>query len=711
MRKILSVVLLGMLITLSAACGGGGGSSNDTEPPTPKTYSITGRITANSESLAEVTVLLNGASTASTTTDASGNYSFAELDNGDYTVTLIFTGYTFSPSSTAVTVSGADQTDIDFTATASTTPTYTISGKVSGASASGVTIYLTGASNASTITDSSGNYNFVEIANGDYTVTPIHTGYTFSPSSTAVTVSGADQTDIDFTATASTTPTYTISGTVSGAVVSDVTITLSGTGSITITTDASGNYSFSNASNGSYTITPSKTGYTFSPPSRSITVNSANVTGQNFTATASTAPTYSISGTVSGAVALGVTITITGTGSRSTLTDASGNYSFSGAANGSYTITPSKTGYTFSPANRSITVNNANVTGQNFTATTGQPTSASCGSPIHATVFHPTGWAAHWSHVAKAIAYNDLGTDGYYHIHLMDEDRNHDRVFGTGIAGFPSRTVGSPFWHPSGKYLAFVAEKPEHPGSSFEATPGWGSWSDLWIAAVDESGVWQLTDMPVDSDHGTLIPIFSQDGRHILWTERTVRANPLSLNQFAAYWVLRLADISIDLDGPHLSNIRTIKPGAVDSFTESGGFSLDGRSLLLTSNFESGNFFANQIYRYDIASGELTRLTDLGTYNEHPRFTPDGRIIWMTDKNHTLSGADWWVMSADGDSKTQLSFFNVEGHPESDGSPRWVGPVPIENWSEDRSYFLGDVEYDLLTPRYTLDRIALTCVR
>jgi Tol biopolymer transport system component len=340
-----------------------------------------------------------------------------------------------------------------------------------------------------------------------------------------------------------------------------------------------------------------------------------------------------------------------------------------------------------------------------------QPSPSSCGAPVKATVMHTTGWAAHWSHAAKTIAYNDLGSDGYYHIHLMNEDGSGDRVFGPGIAGFPTRTVGSPYWDPTGKYLAFVAEKPTHPGSSSEATPGWGSWSDVWIAAVDGSGVWPLTNVPTDPDHGTLIPIFSQDGRQILWTERTLRSNPFSLKQFAAYWVLRLADIRIDQDGPHLSNIRTIQPGGVDSFTESGGFSLDGRSLLLTSNYETNNFWSSQIYRYDIASGTLTRLTELNTYNEHPRFTPDGKIIWMTDKNHTLAGADWWVMNADGTAKTQLSFFNVTGHAESDGSPRWVGPIPIENWSNDRSFFLGDVEYDLLKPSYTFDKVELSCGR
>ena len=43
---------------------------------------------------------------------------------------------------------------------------------------------------------------------------------------------------------------------------------------------------------------------------------------------------------------------------------------FTGLADGTYTLTPSRTGYTFSPTSQSVTVNGANVTsGVNFTAT------------------------------------------------------------------------------------------------------------------------------------------------------------------------------------------------------------------------------------------------------------------------------------------------------------------------------------------------------
>lgn len=163
--------------------------------------------------------------------------------------------------------------------------------------------------------------------------------------------------------------TYSISGAVTlsgGGGISGVTVSA---GSASTTTDASGNYTISGLANGSYTVTPTRSGYTFSPVNRSVTVASANVTGQNFTGTPP-ASTYSISGNVAtsgGAAISGVTVS---SGSASATTDASGNYTISGLAAGTYTVTPTRSGYTFTPANRSVTLTSANATGQNFTGAT-----------------------------------------------------------------------------------------------------------------------------------------------------------------------------------------------------------------------------------------------------------------------------------------------------------------------------------------------------
>ncbi|MDH4276004.1 MAG: DUF1566 domain-containing protein, partial [Gammaproteobacteria bacterium] len=80
--------------------------------------------------------------------------------------------------------------------------------------------------------------------------------------------------------------------------------------------------------------------------------------------------THSISGTVSGAIAAGVTVTLKGTATTSVVTDTSGNYSFAGLVNGGYTVTPTKTGYMFNPPGVNVTINSANVGAVNIISST-----------------------------------------------------------------------------------------------------------------------------------------------------------------------------------------------------------------------------------------------------------------------------------------------------------------------------------------------------
>ena len=80
--------------------------------------------------------------------------------------------------------------------------------------------------------------------------------------------------------------TYSVSGTVTnsaGTGISGVTVS---NGTVSATTNSSGAYTLTGLANATYTLTPSLGGYTFSPSSRSVTVNGANVTGVDFTGTA-----------------------------------------------------------------------------------------------------------------------------------------------------------------------------------------------------------------------------------------------------------------------------------------------------------------------------------------------------------------------------------------------------------------------------------------
>jgi hypothetical protein len=292
--------------------------ANFTATQVTTTFTISGTISPTAGGNG-ATVALSGVASATTTANASGVYTFAGLANGTYTVTPSHTGYIFSPASQNATVSGSNVTGINFTASVQTAPTYSISGTISPtAGGSGATVVLSGVVTASTTTDSSGNYSFTGLANGNYAVTPSHTGYTFSPTSQSAPVNGANVTGINFTATAQTAPTYSITGTISPVTGgSGATVLLSGPAAATTTTNSAGTYTFTGLANGSYTITPSNTGYTFTPSSQSVAVSSANVTGVNFTAVVQQPHTVALSWDASTSTVSGYNIyrsTVSGTG-------------------------------------------------------------------------------------------------------------------------------------------------------------------------------------------------------------------------------------------------------------------------------------------------------------------------------------------------------------------------------------------------------------
>jgi hypothetical protein len=368
------------------------------------TYSITGTVSGAIAS--GVTMTLTGAASATTTTATDGTYTFATLANGSYTVTPSKTGYTFSPTSTAVTIASANQTGKNFTSTLIPSGDIALTSGVgvstgamalqawkyysivvpSGATSLGVT--LTGLSADLDLYDqqpaSAGG-------TGAHPTTSVYTGRSYNGSTTSETLTHASPIagtwcigvyayaagTATVTATVTTgTATYSISGNITGA----TSVTVACTGKPNVTTDGSGNYSFTGLANGTYTITPSKTGYTFAPTSTSVTISGANVTGKNFVGTATTT-TYSISGTVSGATS----VTVACTGQTSVTT--SGAYTFSGLANGTYTVTPSKSGYTFSPTSTVVTISGANQTGKNFVGTaTGGDTALTSGVGVSGSV-------------------------------------------------------------------------------------------------------------------------------------------------------------------------------------------------------------------------------------------------------------------------------------------------------------------------------------
>ncbi len=287
-------------------------SATPTGGTPPATYSISGTVTSGGTGLSGVTVAAGG---ASATTSSTGGYTISGLANGTYTVTPSLAGYTFSPASTSVTINGANQTGIDFTAAAAPggdTPLTSGVGVSTGSIAQGAWKYYTiavpsGATNLSiTLTGLSADLDLYVNNSTTHPTTSSYYGRSWNSGTTSESLSYTSPTVATWcigvygyaagsgtvTATVTTgTATYSLSGTVSGAVTSGVTITLSGAASKTTTTGTGGTYTFTGLANGSYTVTPSLAGYTFSPASTSVTINGANQSGVNFTATASSGAT------------------------------------------------------------------------------------------------------------------------------------------------------------------------------------------------------------------------------------------------------------------------------------------------------------------------------------------------------------------------------------------------------------------------------------
>ena len=368
----MSRAVLLTLVVISTSCGGeltlDGGLSDDGGLTT--TYTVTGTVVGPGKTNAALSLQAEGVARTATS-DESGRYQFIQVANGNYTLTAGQHGFEYSPSSQFVQVASSDVlipqlVSVTVQTRHAVQAFFSVSGTVSGDVKASVVLTLVGNGNThQATTDPLGVYSVADVTAGTYALTPSLSGYTFAPPSLMVTITEADVPGQEFTATADT---FAVSGTVSGEVKAGVTITLIGIAkTFQATTDAAGAFSLLDVTAGTYTLTPSLTGYEFTPATRTVTVTGAAITAQDFTATA---VPNAVSGTVGGDVKTGVVLTLVGNGKTlEATTDATGAFRVADATAGTYTLTPSLTGYTFFPASLSMTILGAAISGQDFAAT------------------------------------------------------------------------------------------------------------------------------------------------------------------------------------------------------------------------------------------------------------------------------------------------------------------------------------------------------
>jgi len=322
----------------------------------------------------------------SAVTDADGAYSLGVAAGGAYVVTPSLSGYTFDPVSRTVTVDDATPAveNVDF---ATTPPPYSISGTVKDAAGSPlaeVTIRADATEESfEARTKADGTYIMRFATAGGYDMTALLGGYLFEPVMDYAEVNDAtpDAPNMDFTGTLAP---YSIGGTVTdlttGDGVADVTVdafdTAGNEGQAVTSEDGTYWVPLPAIAEGQpFEVRPALTGYRFDPEMRSVEVTTAqpHQTGVDFSGEQ---PKYSISGKVTNTAdqtpVAGVSIAVEpegpsssewvnalGVAARATTTATTGqdgSYTARLFDPGTYTVTPTYSGYTFDPTSKSASV-------------------------------------------------------------------------------------------------------------------------------------------------------------------------------------------------------------------------------------------------------------------------------------------------------------------------------------------------------------------
>jgi hypothetical protein len=301
--------------------------------------------------VAGATLSYDDGGTQTATANGSGLYTITIHDGWTGTVTPSKAGHTFTPTSRTYPAVTTDQITQNYSATLDT---HVISGN---AGIGGATMSYDNGGPQSVTANGSGAYTITVNYGWTGTVTPTKTGYTFTPASRTYPAVTGDQTTENYTAALDT---HVITG---NAGTGGATLSYTDGGSQTVTANGSGLYTITIHYGWAGTVTPSKAGYTFTPASMTYTAISVDQTGQSYSASLDE---HTISGN---AGVGGATLSYTDGGPETVTAESDGSYEISVDYGWTGTVTPTKTGYTFTPASRTYPAVTGDQNTENYTAT------------------------------------------------------------------------------------------------------------------------------------------------------------------------------------------------------------------------------------------------------------------------------------------------------------------------------------------------------
>ncbi len=307
--------------------------------------------------LAGVNVALTGPVSRSLTTGSDGAFRFADLPFGTYTLAFTLNGYS---SLSTVTTAPNGQTfnlgALALTQNANAT-TGTVRGTVKDGATNlplaGVSVSVTGGLSATT--DANGDYQISNVTPAQLTATANKSGYSIA-SGTGNLVAGGTlvfSPTLFPVATATTAIQGTVTDGATGALLSGVTITISGSTQASVVTNAQGFYRVESLVPGSITITATLAGYDTVIANAPVVENSILQFSPRLYAQNTTPPDANASG-VRGTVldvgtdqpleGVAVQVSVGGV-TRTFTTAANGQFEITGLPSGSSVLTFTRTDY------------------------------------------------------------------------------------------------------------------------------------------------------------------------------------------------------------------------------------------------------------------------------------------------------------------------------------------------------------------------------
>ncbi|MBS0383836.1 MAG: S9 family peptidase [Proteobacteria bacterium] len=289
----------------------------------------------------------------------------------------------------------------------------------------------------------------------------------------------------------------------------------------------------------------------------------------------------------------------------------------------------------------------------------------------------------HWVAYVRVSA--DIMTDRFRRsIWLVSEDGRTHRPLVQGAGNY-----SSPVWSPNGRAIAYVASADGE--------------SELRVFYIDNQRSATLARLPGGASNLT----WSPDGRTLAFEGFVEEPNPepagMPPKPEGAQWAPPariIRDVVYRIDGAGY-----VHAGYMQIFTlpADGGtprqltyqdrnhdgrmsWSPDGRRLVFAANAEAGweyEAIESDIYSLNVASGEITRLTNRRGPEAEPILSPDGRHLAYTgfeDRRQFYQVSDLYVADADGSHAR-----NVTANFDRDvQDPRWAGNGSIYFLYSDR---------------------------